>query len=81
MTTTAPPNLNHAAAALIEALDDVDDIPGLRAGLTSSIAFWSAHVVPGNPSHRDAAQLVATWQAIDALAEAVQARKEKHCHG
>lgn len=79
-TTHSPPNLNHAAAALIEALHDVSDMAGLRQGLRNSITYWSAHIVPGNPSHRDAAELVRAWEALDALAQAVLTRKETR-HG
>ena len=80
MTTTAPPTprLNHAAAALIEALDAVTDMAEFRHGLRKSIGYWSLMADATDPSHRDAIDLLAAWRALDDLAAAVQVRKESH---
>lgn len=75
-TATTTPNLNHAAAELIEALEAVDNLPGLREGIRRSVAFWGSFADPNQPSHHDARQLITAWQALDDLAAAVAARKE-----
>lgn len=75
-TTQAQPDLNHAADALIEALEHVTDMASLRGGLTKQHDYWSMFADPSNPSHRDAIDLLAVWRALDDLAAAVQGRKE-----
>lgn len=77
MTTTAPPtpDLNHTAAALIDALDDMTDLPEFRHGLRKSIGYWSLMADADKNDHRPAVELIAAWRALDNLAAAVAARK------
>lgn len=78
MTTTAPPtpNLNHAAARLIGALDDLDALPGFIAGVEGTIRLTEAVAVSGAPEGGEAVAVLPVYRALVDLARAVQMRKE-----
>lgn len=69
------PTLNEAADALIQAIEDTNDAPGIRAGIAPLIALGVATVDADNPANRDAVDLLVFWLALDQLLAAVIARK------
>jgi hypothetical protein len=72
-TTQAQPDLNHAADALIQALEHIEDLRDFRARLAKAV-FWSNCQMTTwpNPQVNDA------WKAFAALADAVHDRREEN---
>ena len=70
------PSLNTATDELVQAFEGMDALAGFRAGIAPMITFTDT--VAGSPmlTSPEAVQLLAVWQAFDALVAAVEARKE-----
>lgn len=76
-TTKAPPDLNTAADALIQAIEQVIDLHGLRDGLKRTQQFYELMGATCEPPNSEEwAELLAVWRGLDLIAAAVQFKQE-----
>lgn len=72
-----PPRLNDAVDELVQAVEGVEDLPGLRLGVLKGVRMMQLSVLlEDGVATPELDQAVGVWMALDALVDAVDAMRE-----